>query len=533
MARANIKELLGNLPLTAELYWYLRQTGKPPAGGYSMERFQEVLPDWRTQAEAVSRRQEPTRRALIFGMLPYWVEHTTITGLALAALGHEVTLAYLPYAHWKKAINRFDLRRQNLYMRDILGQLEPLLQVLPILDLNPAAKLPGELEDVLQRASFRDVQYSMLREEVEEEDELFDLRLERNRVFARSMLAWMRSNQPEAVIVPNGSILEFGMTYHVARYLDIPVMTYEFGEQSERIWMAQNADVMRQDTHDLWSTRKDVPLSEAEWDRVRELFASRQGGGLWENFARRWQGTPSQGGEQVKADLGLDSRPIVLLPTNVLGDSLTLGRQVFSASMTEWLVRTVQYFADHQTAQLVIRVHPGELLSWGTTIVELLSDPFPELPANVHLILADAQVNTYDLVDAADLGLVFSTTVGMEMAMIGLPVIVTGDTHYRKKGFTLDPESWADYYQILDQVIADAETHRPTRQQVELAWTYAYRFFFEYPKPFPWHVQHFWDDVARWPLSRALSPEGLAIFDQTFRYLVGEPVDWASPGSRI
>ena len=55
------------------------------------------------------------------------------------------------------------------------------------------------------------------------------------------------------VILPNGTILEFGAIYQVARYLDIPIVTYEFGEQRDRIWLAQNAEVMRQDTDDLWA----------------------------------------------------------------------------------------------------------------------------------------------------------------------------------------------------------------------------------------------------------------------------------------
>ena len=65
----------------------------------------------------------------------------------------------------------------------------------------------------------------------------------------------MQDQRPDVVIVPNGSMLEFGITFKVADYLGIPAMTYEFGEQSERLWMAQNEDVMRQDTTDLWGAR--------------------------------------------------------------------------------------------------------------------------------------------------------------------------------------------------------------------------------------------------------------------------------------
>jgi hypothetical protein len=112
------------------------------------------------------------------------------------------------------------------------------------------------------------------------------------------------------------------------------------------------------------------------------------------------------------------------------------------------------------------------------------------------------------------------------MAMSGLPVIVTGETHYRGKGFTLDPDSWDSFYGILSQVLENPEEYVPSRQQVELAWTYAYRFFFQYPQPYPWHVQYFWDDVERWSLEQVLSVEGMRMFGDTFDYLTDEPIEW-------
>jgi hypothetical protein len=527
MKKTDLKQFLGEIPYSAEIYWWLRQTGKPPVGGYSLEKLQTLLPGWTQQAQA--HQQEPTgTRVLIFTMLPYWVEQTSMLSLALSALGHEVTFAYLPYAHWKRPVDRFDLRRQNLYMSEVLKPLEAILEPLSMLDVPQVAALPDELTEQMPAATYRDVQYSLLREEVDTDSDLYRLREERNQKHARIMLKWMQEQRPDVVVVPNGSILEFAMTFKVARYLEIPVMTYEFGEQSDRLWLAQNADVMLQDTSDLWYARGDIPLTEGEWTRVKEMFATRQGGGIWENFSRRWQETTSQGGEAARATLGLDARPIILLPANVLGDSLTLGRHIFSHSMTEWLERTIEYFSQRDDVQFVIRVHPGEQIGWGPSVYDILNEKFPELPENVHLLPAGAEVNTYDLVNLADVGLVFTTTVGMEMAMSGLPVIVTGQTHYRGKGFTLDAESWDSYYEFLDGVLESPEEFRPSRQQVETAWTYAYRFFMEYPQPFPWHVQHFWDDVERWPLEKVLSEEGLRLFGKTFDYLVGKPIEWKS-----
>jgi len=528
MKRRDIKNILGSLPLTAELYWYFRQGGKPPVGGYSLDQLKKSIPVWMADADAHRKHIREGKKVLIFTMLRYWLEQTTMMGLALDAMGYDVTLAYLPYAHWKKPVNQFDLRRQNLYIQDVLHPVEKNLQLVSVLDLPKTKELPTKIRDHLRYAAHRDVQYSLLREEVDPDSDLYRLRMDRNLSHAQTMFSWMGEYRPEVVIVPNGSMLEFGVTKNVAEYLSLPVVTYEFGEQSERMWIAQNDDVMRQDTTSLWKARKNIDLTEDEWTRVKSFFSARQGGGLWENFSRLWQGIPSQGSEKVRKDLGLDQRPLVLLPANVLGDSLTLGRHIFSNSMTEWMTRTIDYFKQRNDVHFVIRIHPGEQLGWGPSVYDILTEKYPSLPENIHLLPADAKVNTYDLVNTADFGLVFTTTVGMEMAMIGLPVIVTGATHYRGKGFTIDADSWDSYFEILNKVLDSPDDFRPSRQQVESAWTYAYRFFFEYPQPFPWHVQHFWEDERKWPLAKVLTGDGMEEFGDTFRYLVGEPIKWGA-----
>ncbi len=526
-----VKQVLGELPFTAELYWQFRQDSKPLSKSFSLKRTEKWLPTWRAQAEAAAHRYPVGKRVVIFATLRYWIEHAVLMGMAMAGMGHQVTLVYLPYANWRKPISRFDLRRQNAYSHKVLEQAAPFLECHSMLEMKSRLPLPASLEKAIQELSTRDVQYTLQMEEVDREGELYKLRLERNTQTAQKALVWLTETRPEVIITPNGSILEMGAFYQVARYLEIPVVTYEFGEQRERIWLAQNAEVMRQETDELWKARQHLPLSGQQWEQVRRLFASRQQADLWENFSRRWQGLPSQGGPQVQAQLGLveasgQSRPVALLAANVIGDSLTLGRQVFTESMTEWLQRTVRYFADRPYAQLVVRIHPGERYTHGPSVADVVQQALPSLPDHILLIAADDPVNTYDLIDIADLGLVYTTTVGMEMAMSGVPTVVAGQTHYRGKGFTLDPDSWEAYFSILDRSLAAPEDRRLSRYQVELSWNYAYRFFFEYPSPFPWHLLHFWDELEDWSIQRVLSNEGQAAYGNAFRYLVGEPVDW-------
>jgi len=227
--------------------------------------------------------------------------------------------------------------------------------------------------------------------------------------------------------------------------------------------------------------------------------------------------------------IGLDSRPVVMLAANVLGDSLTLGRDIFASSMTEWMTRTMQFFSKRPEVQVAVRVHPGEtLVPKAKSMAKVVADAITDLPEHIHVIGAADKINTYDLIEIADLGLAYTTTVGLETAMNGRPVIVCGETHYRGRGFTLDPNTWEEYWGELEKVLADFPGHRLPENKIEKAWNYAYRFFFEYPRPFPWRLMNFWDDLALWPLGKVLGPEGQAQFGDTFRFLIGEPFSWKS-----
>ncbi len=534
MVKSTIKNILGEMPFTAEMYWRLRQRGKP-TGGFSFNKIQDTLPAWRADALEYRKSANPAagKRIWMFATLRYWIEHAALMGIAFGALGHDVRLAFLPYTNWQKPINRFDLRRQNAFVQDVLGKAVPLYHVESLLDFRFKAdlnSLPVEMRPHLEELALQDTQYTHQVEEVNRAGKLYRLRLERNVHAALAALDCMARQRPDVVVLPSGSILEFGAVYQAARHLGIPVVSYEFGEQRQRIWFGLNSPVMRQNTDEMWVQYQDVALTDEQTQTIRELFASRQKANLWQNFARRWQGVPSEGGARVREALHLDERPVVLLAANVIGDSLTLGRQVFTDTMSEWLVRTAQEFARRPQVQLVVRIHPGERYTTGPSVGEIIKQAlasYAEMPENVRLIAADAPVNTYDLVEIADLGLVYTTTVGMEMALSGVPVIVIGQTHYRKRGFTLDPNSWEEYTSMLEAVLAHPAQQRLTQEQVQRAWRYAYRFFFDYPQPFPWHLWHFWDDVEHTPLGRVLSEEGLAQFGQTFRYLAGEPRRWS------
>src|SRR4030042_1379135 len=98
VSKQAIKNVLGQIPLTAEAYWYLR----------------------------------------------HWIEPPSLLGMALSGLGHSVTFAYLPFARWQEPIDPFNLRRQNLYAENILAKAHPLIKVVPLLNQGKSSQLPPE-----------------------------------------------------------------------------------------------------------------------------------------------------------------------------------------------------------------------------------------------------------------------------------------------------------------------------------------------------------------------------------------------------
>ena len=213
----------------------LRQPGKSLSADFSLDQLDQHINEWKTQAAKGKENFQPGKKVFVFGMLRYWLEHVTLLSLGLAGMGHSVTLAYLPYARWQTPLDRFTMRRQSLYAQGVLFQAEPLVKIAPLATAPQAHQLPPELEKAIRLVALRDTQYTLQVEDVSLDSDLYKLRLERNLAAARAAYAMLRNNRPQVVILPNGTILEYGALYHVARYLYIPTVTYEFGEQRNRI----------------------------------------------------------------------------------------------------------------------------------------------------------------------------------------------------------------------------------------------------------------------------------------------------------
>lgn len=515
-----IKGVLGSLPYTAEMYWLMTNRENKAYNRFNLDKLQKHLPDLVLYLK--SQFPQPNgKKVFLFASLHFWINHTMITGLALSGMGYDVTLGYLPYSDFSKPITNFDLRRNDMYARKILGKAAPFLKAIPFLDIDSEKSLPGNLKAAIDQITTFDTRYILQVEDVSGNEPIYHLRYERNKAAAGRAMAYFNQNRPDAVVVPNGMIQEFGAVYEVAKHLNIPVVTYEFGEQDQRIWIGQDRWVIHHQLDELWQDSKERILNMEQRNWLESFLKDRQVLNAGNQFAHLWQNTDRAGGDIIREKLNLDMRPVILIPTNVLGDSATLGLSLFTGSMTEWLKKVLPILAKRSDVQVVIRIHPGEILTVGPSVKEIIRGVLPILPGHIHLIEPIQKINTYDLMDIANLALVYTTTAGLEMALRGIPVLVCGRAHYRKKGFTVDSDSWDEFVSNLE-IALDSIPYRMEKNQVEKAWNYAYTFFAEYPKPFPWHLEKLWPSLELHPLSEVLSPAGQKKYAATFLELAGD-----------
>jgi len=283
---------------------------------------------------------------------------------------------------------------------------------------------------------------------------------------------------PDVVFLVNGIFAEERVISEVARRRGVRVCSYELGLRAGTLLFAQNGPAVRFDTDELWASTASLALTPEQDATLQQLLDDRAAGvGAHETYFHDVE----RDQEALRARLGIaPGQRVLSLFTNVTWDSGTLRRHVSYPSMLAWVESVVRIAGELPDVALIIRVHPADAI-WGSRDdpYEMLSRRLGTIPQNVTFVAATEELNSYTLVDISDAVLVYASTVGLEAACGGRPVVVAGSTHYRGRGFTSDVVG-------DDELRAAMADPRPamTDEQVALARRYTFGFFFRWMVPF-------------------------------------------------
>jgi hypothetical protein len=302
-------------------------------------------------------------------------------------------------------------------------------------------------------------------------------------VVARGLHAILKRTGAQRVFMLNGTFFAESIMSALATQRGLPFGTYEKGFIHDSIVMTPGAPASHLKMPDsAWEDARDVPLSDEVSDALDAYLGSRRSGGAaLDNFWRH----RVEDVDRIRGELHLvRGRPLVVMFCNILWDSAVLSRDIAFASMGDWVVGGIGWAAAHPELDLVIRIHPAEvgLRNHPTRerMAEHIARNVEDLPPNVRVVQADDPTSSYVLMDEAGLGLVYTSTVGLELAARGVPVVVAADTHYRGRGFTVDPENPDEYWAEANRLLESPPVHSERERTQELARRYAALFFFRF-----------------------------------------------------
>lgn len=165
----------------------------------------------------------------------------------------------------------------------------------------------------------------------------------------------------------------------------------------------------------------------------------------------------------------------VVIPLNVEWDTAAVGLHRFYRDDTEWLKQTVAYLLEQGDVDVTVRQHPAtrvytEGAGWMKTE---LTQRFGHHP-RFRFIGADERVNTYRLLAAASVVLPLSSTVGVEAAMLGRPVVMESHAYYAGLPFAPVAEDEASYFaRILERARGHATLPPEQVAAAELTYFFA------------------------------------------------------------
>jgi hypothetical protein len=291
--------------------------------------------------------------------------------------------------------------------------------------------------------------------------------------------------KPDVQLTMNGRMGVLRVALELAKARGIRTLCEERAYVLDRMMLFDDVNCLDNTRlNSLWERWRDIPLTESEVESVGNILN------------RRWTGAsgemvispPMADQNQLRQDLRLDpDKPLWALFTSCADECISDASWGGAfPSQEAWIEATLDYFARHPELQLVIRVHPntGSVRAIRTNPQELayFAALAKRLPVNVRLVDSAATVSSYGLAAAANVGMIWYSTVGLEMAAMGRTVVRAGGGWCPDKPFLRHAADPGVYPAFLDSVAA-----RPgvTALETTAAWRFAYLFFLRQSLAFP------------------------------------------------
>ncbi|MFK8186333.1 MAG: hypothetical protein AB8B99_23405 [Phormidesmis sp.] len=270
-----------------------------------------------------------------------------------------------------------------------------------------------------------------------------------------TLVSFFREVKPDSILVEQGFQYDMRASVEVARWFGCKVIAIENSFLKDYFFI-DSASGGICNRHSLarnaWDVIKATALSEQEHDELNEFMSSYQTTIMRsqrENVGTLMDIIPNSEGKKIALLFGqVATDAAVIMDSPIYPDV---------ASFIEDAAHIMAVYKDEY--HLVIRLHPKE--AYGVNHHDV---PFENLTLQKlkereidkleHVtIFHSSQIDTYQLMDIADIGLVLTSQAGLEFLSRHKPTIVLGDAFYGKKGFTFDVLHKETFANVVEKVI--------------------------------------------------------------------------------
>ena len=280
--------------------------------------------------------------------------------------------------------------------------------------------------------------------------------------------------QPRAVVVFNGQMYPEAVAKFVARKHGIRAITHEVGLQPASAFFTEG-EATAYPLH----IPDEFELNEEENARLDAYLSQRFQGNFTMAGIQFWKGM--QGLDEEFLAKAAQFEQIVPIFTNVIFDTSQPHANTVFEDMFTWLDTVLEVIRAHPETLFVIRAHPDEMrvrkASRETVADWVAARQATELP-NLIFVSPLEMLSSYELIQRSKFVMIYNSTIGMEAAIMGMPVLCAGKARFTQYPSVFFPQSVMAYREKLEEMLKAEKIEVPSEFQRNARRFLYYQLYF-------------------------------------------------------
>ncbi len=298
--------------------------------------------------------------------------------------------------------------------------------------------------------------------------------------------AYLDAHSIDCALLFNGRQSITRVAFELLRKSGVRVLTHEMPfYQNGHIMVKPNARCWsNQPFTDFWNLWGRVPLTRAALERTLKWLTDRRYGRNLTWYAYNPSIT-ADGNLRRRLNITESKKLLALFTSSTEETAGDWELEGAYESQSVWVQDVLDWIKYRNDVELVIRVHPH--LSGQTGLGRAFDEySFYErlktsMPANTRIVMPDESLNSYALMDEANVGLTFGSSTGIEMAMLGKPIVLAARNFYEVGANIINVRSRESLGEDLERSLGSFVTKELRREAFRLAYYYAFKFELPFP----------------------------------------------------